>query len=145
VAKGICSAADVTLLTTVDDSLPTVILDEGRTKQMLLNLISNAVKFSTPKSFVHLEVAHVADENTVRLTVKDSGIGIAPQELPRIFDQFYQGSSSRPGTGLGLSLTKGFVELHGGTIDVESTQGIGSTFKITLPVDCVSQGQAIIK
>ena len=138
VAKGICSAADVTLLTTVDESLPTVVLDEGRTKQMLLNLISNAVKFSNPKSFVHLDVAHLAEQRAVRLVVKDSGIGMEADELPRIFEQFYQGSSSRPGTGLGLSLTRGFVELHGGTIGVESQKGVGSTFVITLPVDCMA-------
>jgi len=143
VAKGICSAADVTLLTNVDDSLPTVVLDEGRTKQMLLNLISNAVKFSNPKSFVHLDVTHLADESAVQLVVRDSGIGMPPDELPKIFDQFYQierlGSSIRQGTGLGLSLTKGFVELHGGTIVVESEVGHGSTFRIKLPLDCVNR------
>jgi two-component system sensor histidine kinase BaeS len=66
-----------------------------------------------------------------------------PDELPKIFDQFYQierqGMSARQGTGLGLSLTKGFVELHGGTIAVESQPGHGSTFMITLPVDCMAK------
>jgi signal transduction histidine kinase len=139
VAKGICSSADVTLLTSVDESLPTVVLDEGRTKQMLLNLISNAVKFSHPNSFVRLDVKHLPDANAVQLVVKDAGIGMPADELPRIFDQFYQierhGTSARQGTGLGLSLTKGFVELHGGTIVVESQPGAGSTFMITLPID----------
>jgi len=143
VAKGICSSADVTLLTSVDESLPTVVLDEGRTKQMLLNLISNAVKFSHPHSFVRLDVRHLPELHAVQLVVKDAGIGMPPDELPRIFDQFYQierhGTSARQGTGLGLSLTKGFVELHGGTIVVESQPGAGSTFMITLPVDCVRQ------
>jgi len=143
VAKGICSSADVTLMTSVDDSLPTVVLDEGRTKQMLLNLISNAVKFSNPKSLVHLSVVHLPHEHAVRLVVKDSGIGMPPDELTKIFDQFYQierqGTSTRQGTGLGLSLTKGFVELHGGTIAVESQPGHGSTFMITLPVDCMAK------
>ncbi len=142
VAKGICSAADVTLLTRVDDSLPMVVLDEGRTKQMLLNLISNAVKFSNPRSVVHLDVSHLADESAVQLVVRDNGIGMPPDELPKIFDQFYQierhGSSARPGTGLGLSLTKGFVELHGGSIAVESQAGRGSTFRIKLPLECVT-------
>src|SRR6185369_15592985 len=125
----------------VDDSLPTVVLDEGRTKQMLLNLISNAVKFSHPKSFVHLEVKHLPEEHAVRLVVKDSGIGMPPEELPRIFDQFYQierHGSARQGTGLGLSLTKGFVEMHGGTIAVDSKPGEGSTFMITLPLECAA-------
>ena len=143
VAKGICSSADVTLLTSVDESLPTVVLDEGRTKQMLLNLISNAVKFSHPHSFVRLDVKHLPDTHAVQLVVKDAGIGMPPEELPKIFDQFYQierhGTPARQGTGLGLSLTKGFVEMHGGTIVVESQPGAGSTFRITLPVDCVAR------
>src|SRR3954447_1770497 len=144
VAKGICSSADVTLLTSVDESLPTVVLDEGRTKQMLLNLISNAVKFSHPKSFVRLDVLHVPEERAVKLVVQDTGIGMPPEELPRIFDQFYQiekQGSARQGTGLGLSLTKGFVEMHGGTIAVESTPGQGSRFMITLPVDLTARSE----
>ncbi len=147
VAKGVCSAADVTLLTHVDDSLPIVVLDEGRTKQMLLNLISNAVKFSNPKSFVRLDVTHLAKESKVQLVVSDSGVGMPAEELQKIFDQFYQierhGSSVRQGTGLGLSLTKGFVELHGGTIAVESRVGSGSTFTIKLPLDCVNGPSAL--
>ncbi|HEY4641091.1 MAG TPA: ATP-binding protein [Thermoanaerobaculia bacterium] len=136
VAKGICNSASVTLVTSVDETLPTVVLDEGRTKQMLLNLISNAVKFSKPNSYVHLSVEHLATDRAVRLTVKDSGIGMPAEELPKIFDQFYQieKQGTRQGTGLGLSLTRGFVELHGGTIAVESQPGSGSTFMITLPV-----------
>jgi signal transduction histidine kinase len=146
VVKGICSEANVTLLTTIDESLPNVVLDEGRTKQMLLNLISNAVKFSEPKGFVRLRVAHLLPAQSpigapaVQLVVSDNGIGMPEDELTKIFNQFYQierlGSSQRGGTGLGLSLTKGFVELHGGTIKVESKIGSGSTFSITLPVDC---------
>jgi len=147
VAKGICSSADVTLLTSVDESLPTVVLDEGRTKQMLLNLISNAVKFSHPHSFVRLDVKHLPEMHAVQLVVKDAGIGMPADELPRLFDQFYQierhGTSARQGTGLGLSLTKGFVELHGGTIVVESQPGAGSTFMITLPVECVPRTAAL--
>src|SRR3954454_18666728 len=136
VAKGICNSASVTLVTSVDETLPTVVLDEGRTKQMLLNLISNAVKFSKPNSYLHLSVEHLATDRAVRLTVKDSGIGMPAEELPKIFDQFYQIEKQGPrqGPGLGLSLTRGFVELHGGTIAVESQPGSGSTFMITLPV-----------
>ncbi|HEY2094684.1 MAG TPA: GAF domain-containing sensor histidine kinase [Thermoanaerobaculia bacterium] len=145
VVKGICAEADVTLLTNVEESVPQVFLDEGRTKQILLNLISNAVKFSPAKSFVRLDVGYVpADASplhaaAVRLTIADQGIGMPAEELPKIFDQFYQvenGVIRRKGTGLGLSLTRGFVELHGGAVDVESTVGQGSTFRVTLPVDC---------
>jgi signal transduction histidine kinase len=145
VVKGICAEADVTLLTNIEEAVPQVFLDEGRTKQILLNLISNAVKFSPAKSFVRLDVAYVPAETSllrtpaVRLTIADQGIGMASEELPKIFDQFYQvenGVIRRKGTGLGLSLTRGFVELHGGAVEVESTVGQGSTFRVTLPVDC---------
>jgi signal transduction histidine kinase len=153
VVKGICSEADVTLVTSVEDSVPSVVLDEGRTKQMLLNLISNAVKFSKSKSYVRLHVSHLAADQSplgasaVQLLVIDSGMGMQSDELTKIFDQFYQiehhGSSQRRGTGLGLSLTKGFVEAHGGTIRVESQVGSGSTFAITLPVDCTASSDAL--
>lgn len=153
VVKGICSEADVTLLTNVEDAVPSVVLDEGRTKQMLLNLISNAVKFSIPKSFVRLNVSYLPPDSSpldvpaVHIIVSDSGIGMPEEELSKIFDQFYQieqrSSSQRRGTGLGLSLTKGFVEAHGGTINVSSTVGVGSTFAITLPVDCTARSEAL--
>jgi signal transduction histidine kinase len=145
VVKGICAEADVTLLTNIEETLPPVFLDEGRTKQILLNLISNAVKFSPAKSFVRLDVGYVPADasplhaDAVRLTIADQGIGMPAEELPKIFDQFYQvenGVIRRKGTGLGLSLTRGFVELHGGGIEVESAVGKGSTFCVTLPVDC---------
>jgi signal transduction histidine kinase len=145
VVKGICAEADVTLLTNVEETVPQVFLDEGRTKQILLNLISNAVKFSPAKSFVRLDVGYVPagtsslHADAVRLTIADQGIGMPAEELPKIFDQFYQvenGVIRRKGTGLGLSLTRGFVELHGGAVEVESTVGKGSTFRVTLPVDC---------
>jgi signal transduction histidine kinase len=147
VVKGICAEADVTLLTNVEEAVPQVFLDEGRTKQILLNLISNAVKFSPKKSFVRLDVGFVPADSSplhtpaIRLTVADQGIGMPAEELPKIFDQFYQvenGVIRRKGTGLGLSLTRGFVELHGGGIEVESAVGLGSTFRVTLPVDCRS-------
>jgi signal transduction histidine kinase len=139
VVKGICAEADVTLLTNVEEAVPQVFLDEGRTKQILLNLISNAVKFSPAKSFVRLDVGYLPADNAIRLTIADQGIGMPAEELPKIFDQFYQvenGVIRRKGTGLGLSLTRGFVELHGGAVEVESAVGKGSTFRVTLPVDC---------
>jgi signal transduction histidine kinase len=148
VVKGVCSETAVTLATSIDADMPLVVLDEGRTKQILLNLLSNAVKFSPPQSFVRLHVTHVSAEQSpigsdaVQLVVTDHGIGMPPHELPKIFDQFYQieqhGISQRKGTGLGLSLTKGFIELHGGTITVESELGSGSTFCVTLPVNCLA-------
>src|SRR3954454_21899220 len=136
VMKGFAAEANVHIHASIDPQVPQVRLDEGRLKQILLNLISNAVKFSKPNSYVHLSVEHLATDRAVRLTVKDSGIGMPAEELPKIFDQFYQIEKQGPrqGPGLGLSLTRGFVELHGGTVAVESQRGSGSTFMITLPV-----------
>ena len=146
VVKGVCSEAQVSLVTSVSADVPPVVLDEGRLKQILVNLLSNAVKFSDSGSSVHLDVATISATrsplgcNAIEFKVSDEGIGMPEEELPRIFDQFYQienhGRLARKGTGLGLSLTRGFVELHHGTMRVESTVGKGSTFRVILPVDC---------
>ncbi|MBI2213385.1 MAG: GAF domain-containing protein [Acidobacteria bacterium] len=146
VVKGVCADAHVTLATTVNDDVPPAVLDEGRVKQILVNLLSNAVKFSEQQDVVRLDVSTLkADASpvgceAVEFKVTDHGIGMAADELPKIFDQFYQiqkhSTSLRKGTGLGLSLTRGLVELHHGTIGVESTPGVGSVFRVILPVDC---------
>jgi signal transduction histidine kinase len=141
VIKGMAAERGVTIVTRIDPDVRDVYLDEARVKQILLNLLSNAVKFSHANGLVRLNVGTVAQPESplaceaVRIEVADSGIGIAEGDRLRIFDQFYQvgGRPQRGGTGLGLSLTKNFVELHRGTIDVESEQGRGSTFRIHLP------------
>jgi len=120
-------------------------LDEGRLKQILFNLLSNAVKFSQHGGIVALGCRFLPRSDsplgidTVRIDVIDQGIGIPPDELQRIFVEFYQTEEGRRarggGTGLGLSLTRNFVELHHGRIDVKSKPGEGSTFTLYLPVD----------
>jgi signal transduction histidine kinase len=145
VMKGMASDSRVTIVSDIAPDVPQVCLDEGRLKQILFNLLSNAVKFSPRGGPVTVSVTKIgkADSalgvDTVRLEVRDRGIGIAEDELKRIFDEFYQtdhGRASRKGgTGLGLSLTRNFVELHFGTIDVKSTVGEGSSFILYLPVD----------
>ena len=105
-------------------------------KQVLYNLLSNAVKFSHEEGVVKLVIEQDADQR-LHIAVKDSGIGIKSHDLPRIFREFEQlesGASRRfPGTGLGLALSKKIVELHNGTIKVESEFGKGSTFSIIMP------------
>jgi PAS domain S-box-containing protein len=114
----------------------TVNLDLRKFKQVLYNLLSNAVKFSHEEGVVKLRIAFAAEEQ-LEIQVKDSGIGIKADDLPRIFREFEQlesGASRRfPGTGLGLALSKKIVELHNGTISVQSEFGQGSTFNITMP------------
>jgi signal transduction histidine kinase len=108
--------------------------DERRIRQVIFNLLSNAVKFTPAGGAVDVRAARVDGE--VRVSVADSGPGIAPEDRDRIFEEFQQtdaGVEQREGTGLGLALSKRFVELHGGRIWVDSELGRGSTFVFTLP------------
>ncbi|GGC01942.1 hybrid sensor histidine kinase/response regulator [Oxalicibacterium flavum] len=119
------------------DVLPEYILADGkRMRQVLINLLTNAVRF-TDRGVVTLRVA--AASEAIRFTVADTGIGIAAQDRERIFQPFERGATGRlrgePGAGLGLAITKKLVRLMGGTIDVASTQGEGSTFTVTLPFE----------
>jgi signal transduction histidine kinase len=110
--------------------------DPRKVKQVLFNLLSNAVKFTPDGGRVDVTAAHANGDIVV--AVRDTGIGISPEDQGRIFEEFQQArrqtERSREGTGLGLSLAKRFVELHGGRIWVESEPGKGSTFTFTLPV-----------
>jgi PAS domain S-box-containing protein len=110
--------------------------DALRTKEILYNLLSNAIKFTPKNGTVWVE--SLTQSDCLRVTVGDSGIGIPPEEHAAIFEKFYQigdtTSGVREGTGLGLSIAKKLVELHGGTIWLESGQGQGSRFSFTLPL-----------
>ena len=117
----------------VSQSLPTVYGDELELKRVVQNLLDNAVRVSEPDKQVILEVATLG-ETRVQVSVRDQGPGIAPQEKERLFQRFIQGRSRRGGAGLGLYLCRQIVEAHGGTIDVESTLGRGSTFWFTIPI-----------
>jgi signal transduction histidine kinase len=121
---------------TVDDRLGEIVGDERKIKQILLNLLSNAVKFTPEGGRIGID-ARQAD-GAVEISVTDSGIGIAPEDQPKIFEEFRQVGADyahkSEGTGLGLTLAKKFVELHGGKIWVESEVGKGSKFTFTLPL-----------
>jgi signal transduction histidine kinase len=155
VMKGVASEAKVQLVSKVDPALPKVRLDEGRLKQILFNLLSNAVKFSPNDAIVTIACHFVAAAesplgfDTVRIDVTDRGVGIQNEELERIFVEFYQTEDGRRarqgGTGLGLSLTRNFVELHYGRIDVQSRPGEGSTFTLYLPIDYSEAANAAIR
>jgi signal transduction histidine kinase len=120
----------------VEDGLGEVVADERKIKQVLLNLLSNAVKFTPEGGRVGVRAA--LSDGMVELSVRDSGIGIAPEDRETIFEEFRQVGADearkREGTGLGLALARRFVELHGGKIWVESEIGRGSIFIFTLPV-----------
>jgi len=107
--------------------------DERKIRQVLLNLLSNAIKF-TPEGG-HIDVGAAVEDGTVEVSVSDTGVGIAPEDLEAVFEEFRQVGASaakQEGTGLGLALSRKFIELHGGTIRVTSEVGAGSTFTFRL-------------
>jgi two-component system phosphate regulon sensor histidine kinase PhoR len=113
--------------------LPPIIGDAERLARAVVNLLHNAVKFTPAGGSIGVSAAFVGGAVAVR--VSDTGVGIAPEDLPRIFERFYKADRSRGGggTGLGLAVVKHTVEAHGGTVSVESEQGRGSTFSFSIP------------
>ena len=126
----------IELRTEVLESLGDYTGDERKFKQIMLNLLSNAVKFTGDGGRVTVK-AHFSDEG-IEVSVADTGIGIAPDDQPKVFEEFVQVGSNyatkREGTGLGLPLAKRFAELHGGRMWLESEPGVGSTFYFSLPI-----------
>jgi len=119
----------------IDNRVADVRADERKVKQVLLNLLSNAIKF-TPEGG-RIEVRAARADGMVEVSVTDTGVGIAPEDQETVFEEFRQvGTADKKaeGTGLGLALSRKFVELHGGRIWVTSQVGVGSTFTFTLPV-----------
>lgn len=115
--------------------LPPVSADRTRIRQVLINLLNNATRF-TDRGGVRITVEHRGHD--VVISVADTGVGIAPADLPHVFDEFFQANSALQrragGSGLGLTISKRIVELHGGTMWVESADGAGATFSFTLPL-----------
>ncbi len=134
-AIGLVKDKPIELQQSVPPDLPVIRADGRRVRQVLLNLVSNAAKF-TEEGFIRVEAMTAGDE--VIVSVTDSGIGIPPEKQKSIFEPFTQADASSTrragGTGLGLSICKSFVELHGGRIWVDSTVGVGSTFYFALPI-----------
>ncbi len=132
--RGLLKNKPVELILNIDEDLSTISGDKRRLRQILLNLISNAVKF-TPEG--HIIVTAQEKEELIEISVEDSGIGIPVEDQSLIFDTFHQapdGAQNEVGTGLGLPIAKQFVEAHGGQMWLESEFGKGSTFFITLPI-----------
>jgi signal transduction histidine kinase len=124
----------VTLQRMVDERVGMINADERKVKQVLLNLLSNALKF-TPEGG-RIDVRAAVCDGTAKISVADTGVGIAPEDQEAVFEEFRQvGTASKKveGTGLGLAISRKFIELHGGRIWVESQMGLGSTFTFTLP------------
>jgi len=133
----------ITLQMSVDERLGEVRADERKIRQVVLNLLSNAIKF--PPEGGRIEVAAVPKDGSVEVSVSDTGVGIAPEDQEKVFEEFRQvGTAEKKaeGTGLGLTLCRKFIELHGGRIWVHSQVGVGSTFTFTIPVRCGDESQS---
>lgn len=133
--EGSAQEKGLTLHLSTDDNLAVIQADEKRLNQVVGNLVSNSIKYSKPNGQVWI---HVSRHNTgLQVSIRDEGIGIAPEDLPHVFERFFRGrqkaASYIEGSGLGLFIAKAIIEGHGGTIHVESTEGKGSTFEFTLP------------
>ena len=130
------AAKNVRLERRMADNLPLVSIDYHRISQVLRNLVDNALSHTGEGGCVMVEASRTGD--WVQVSVSDTGEGIEPEDLPYVFDRFYRVDKSRTratgGSGLGLTISKGLVEAHGGTMHVESRRGAGSRFFFTLPV-----------
>ncbi len=123
----------------VSNKLPSSLMvnaDQGRMEQVLTNLIDNAIKFNKPGGFIM--ISSKVTENAIEFVIEDAGIGIPPNDVPRIFERFYRVDKARSrelgGTGLGLSIVKHIIEMHHGSVGVESNEGFGSKFWFTFPL-----------
>jgi signal transduction histidine kinase len=129
------SRRGIALGMTVDERLGEIQADERKIRQVVLNLLSNAIKFTPEGGRIEVRAAPV--DGSVEVSVSDTGVGIAPEDQEAIFEEFKQvGTAAKKveGTGLGLALSRKFIELHGGRIWVKSEVGVWSTFTFTIPV-----------
>jgi signal transduction histidine kinase len=130
-------SGEITVRSDIPADPVTMAVDRHRIREMLLNLVTNAIKYTPPGGTVALGLTQ--EDGAVVFTVADTGIGIAPGDLPHIFDRFWRAdparsrTGARPGTGLGLAITKWIAEAHGGSITVQSRPGRGSMFTVRLP------------
>jgi PAS domain S-box-containing protein len=130
----------------LDPDLPPLPADAGRIQQVLVNLIGNAIKFTSHSGRIQVQVTRGTDGAEARFRIADSGYGIPAGELPHIFTRYWQGAHSRQigrGAGLGLAIAKGIVEAHGGRIWAESQVGKGSDFYFTLPAENPAAGAVV--
>jgi two-component system sensor histidine kinase VicK len=126
---------DITFNEIIPAKLPKIEVDIERMRQVIINLVGNAIKFSDPSSSVNVKVA--ARDGELLFQVADHGIGMKEEAMKHLFERFYrvEGETVRGGTGLGLYISKQIIEAHGGRIWAESKFGQGSTFSFTLPLN----------
>lgn len=131
----VAQAKEIQLVAEVAEGLPIISGDPDRIRQVILNLLTNALQYTPSGGQVIIGVSEAAGE--VRVQVVDTGPGIDPENLPHVFDRFYRGDKSRArgtgGSGLGLAIVRSITELHGGRVEVQSSRGSGTSFVVHLP------------
>lgn len=141
----VAKAEGVKLTLAAEGDLPEVMGDTDRLAQVLSNLLGNAVRHTPPGGWIAVRAERAGEQ--VRIQVADSGTGIAPEDLPHVFDRFYRGDKSRSrrngGAGLGLAIARQLVTAHGGQIEVSSAVGQGTTFTVWLPVGHPAAGLTV--
>ncbi len=131
--------AEINLIGAIKQDLPSVLANEDQLRRMLYNLVDNAIKYTSREGMVEIGLKESEDTGFLVLTVRDTGYGIAPVNLPHIFERFYRVEATRPrygpshGSGLGLPIARSIAEAHGGAIGVTSQLGVGTTFWVELP------------
>ena len=129
----------ITLENHLDPDIPPVLIDRNRVAEVFINLISNGIKFTPPGGKITVDSRGLTEKRDyMKIMVSDTGVGISPEDLPKVFDRFYQGARTQTGvitgTGLGLAITKEIIEGHQGFIHAESKFGSGASFVFTLPI-----------
>ncbi len=131
------NAKNQQILFTPTDGNPFIMADQFMLGKVITNVVKNAIQYTGEAGHIYIDTLQTP-ESAVKIIIKDSGIGIDANTLPHIFERFYKANEARPsgqsGTGLGLSIARRIVEMHGGSIEAESTVGVGSIFTITLPI-----------
>ncbi|WP_419901425.1 PAS domain-containing sensor histidine kinase [Kiloniella sp.] len=134
-------AKNISLNVDIDENLPYLFADERILKQVVINLATNAVKFTPEGGSIKASVKYLGDNGRIAIVISDTGIGIAPEDLDRVIKPFEQSESSYTktieGTGLGLSLAQSLMELHGGELSIESELGTGTSVHLTFPAERV--------
>jgi two-component system phosphate regulon sensor histidine kinase PhoR len=133
---------DLSLDLHLEPGLPYIQADRARLKQVVLNLLDNAIKYTNPGGSIRVRLEHESQNEQLLCSVEDTGEGIPAEDLPHIFDKLYRVRRVHgvpvEGSGLGLTLAREIIHAHGGDISVDSEVGVGSTFKISIPVEPVS-------
>ena len=126
------TAEGITLNYVETDGLPFVMADPARLKQVFINVVDNAIKYSGRGGRVRVEAAQMGSR--LQIVISDNGVGIKPEDLPKVKTRFFRADHARPGSGVGLTVADEIMHRHGGSLDIDSEYGKGTTVTLTLPL-----------